>query len=456
MKRTTIIALWATLPVACGGGGGGAGPSDPGGGGTDLAGPSDRGPHTDLSGPPPAIEVAADITGDVTWPAGATVTLKKHVFVENGTLTIEPGVTVLGENGTSLVITASGRINAQGTAQAPIVFTSAQPAGSRAPGDWGGVVLLGQAPINVAGGSEKVEGFPATEARTVFGGADPTHDCGTLRYVRIEFAGFELAPDNELNGLTLAGCGSKTVVDYVQVHKGADDGVEAFGGTADLRHVVITQPDDDGLDWDFGWTGRVQFLIVQQNALVGDNGIEADNNKNDNDAAPRSMPEVWNATFVGSDADPGTAGKTQSIAMFRRGTAGHIRNAVMAHFSDHGIQVNDAATVSQMQQGHLFVKNSIFHDIANDDAGAFGKSDQAGFDVAAAVLDPAHSNRQTDPMLEDARNLGAPDFKPKAGSPALTGGATPPSDGFFDPSATFVGAIGTADWTADWTAYPGD
>ncbi len=456
MNKATIIAFWTAVAAACGGGGGGSGPSDTGGGGSDPGGSSDSGPQADSPNPPPVIEVTADITGDVTWPAGVTVRLKKHVFVENGTLTIEPGVTVLGESGTSLVITPSARIDAQGTKEAPIVFTSALPVGSRAAGDWGGVILLGKAPINVAGGSEKVEGFPATESRTNYGGTDATHDCGTLRYARIEFAGFELAPDNELNGLTMGGCGSKTVVDFVQVHKGADDGVEMFGGAADLRHIVVTQPDDDGLDWDFGWTGRVQFLIVQQNALVGDNGFECDNNKNDNDASPRSMPDIWNATLIGSNADPGTAGKKQYIAMFRRGTAGGVHNAVMAYFADGGITVNDASTVAQMEEGRLFVKNSIFFDIANEDAAAFGKSDQAGFDVAAAVLAAANSNRQVDPMLADPLNLTSPDFRPQAGSPALTGGATPPSDGFFDSSAAFVGAVGTEDWTAGWTAFPND
>lgn len=456
MNKTTLIVLWAAIAVACGGGSDDTSATDTGGGGGDTGGGTDLGPRPDTPVTPLTIVVTSDITGNVRWPSGATVHLKKHVFVENGTLTIEPGVTVLGDNGTSLVITPSARIDAQGTRDEPIVFTSAKPVGSRNAGDWGGVILLGRAPVNVAGGTEKVEGFPATESRTNYGGSDPTHDCGTIRYIRIEFAGFELAPDNELNGLTVAGCGSKTMIEYVQVHKGADDGVEMFGGQADLRHILVTQPDDDGLDWDFGWTGRVQFLIVQQNALVGDNGFECDNNKNNHDASPRSMPEIWNVTLIGSNADPGTAGKKQKGALFRRGTAGHIHNAIVAHFSDGGITVNDAATVNQVTGGHLYIKHSIFHDIANGNAAAFGQSDQAGFDVASAILAAANSNRTADPMLGDPLNLAAPDFRPKAGSPALTGGATPPADGFFDSAATFVGAIGSDDWTAGWTSFPND
>lgn len=400
------------------------------------------------------IEVNADLSGLTTWAAGSRILLKKHVFVLDGTLTIEEGVTVLGEPGTSLVVTPTARLVAEGTKDSPVVFTSAQPDGTRGAGDWGGVVLLGRAPINVAGGSEKIEGFPATDARTTYGGTDATHDCGSLRYVRIEFAGFELAPDNELNGLTLGGCGSATVVDHVQVHKGADDGVEMFGGTADLKHILITQPDDDGLDWDFGWQGRVQFLIVQQNGVVGDKGIEADNNKNDNDAAPRSMPEIWNATLIGSDSEPGTAGKEQSGMHFRRGTGAKVHNAILAYFTDFGIQLNDESTKGQADAGNLYLKNSIVWDNANDTVSLPTQADVAGFDATAFFLGAAMANRVADPLLTDATDLAAPSLQPKAGSPARTGAGTPPAGGFFDATATYVGAMGDTDWTTGWTSFP--
>jgi len=447
-NRVWMVLVSGCLASACGSGDGGS--TNPPGG-RDLPGARDT--SQDASGAQ-TLEVNADITGNTTWRAGSTVRLRRYVFVENGTLTIEPGVTVFGDQGSALVITPSARLVAEGTRDAPIVFTSAQPVGSRAAGDWGGVVLLGNAPINVAGGTEKIEGFPASESRTNYGGSDADHDCGRLRYVRIEFAGFELAPDNELNGLTMGGCGRKTVVDYVQVHKGADDGVEMFGGTADLRHIVVTQPDDDGLDWDFGWTGRVQFLIVQQNALVGDKGIEADNNKNNNDATPRSAPEIWNATLIGSNADPGTAGKTQSGIHFRRGTAGRLSNVVLAFFADNGIVLDDAATRTQAENGALSVRNSIFWDNANDTASLPTKTGLDGFDPTALFLDASNQNRVTDPGLTAPLDLAAPSFLPKAGAAVRTGGATPPDNGFFDTTATYVGAIGDQDWTAGWTAFP--
>src|SRR5690606_30410337 len=183
MRRLAIpLSLAFLLPLAaCGDDGGNADkPDGGGGGGGDV------------------VEVTADIDGDATWTADQTYLLKDHIFVKNGVLTIEPGTTILGAAASSLVITSSAAIDARGKADAPIVFTSAVPAGGRAPGDWGGVVLLGLAPINVAGGVENIEGFPAGTTSTEYGGTDDAHDCGTMNYVRIEFAGFELAVDNEL------------------------------------------------------------------------------------------------------------------------------------------------------------------------------------------------------------------------------------------------------------------
>jgi hypothetical protein len=405
-----------------------------------------------------SIAVTGDITTNTTWSAGNTYTLRNHIFVKDGaTLTIEPGTTVQGLRGSSLVVTSTGRIAAVGTAAAPIVFTSAQPDGYRSPGDWGGVVLLGLASINVTGGTNQIEGFPSGTSGTTYGGSDDTHDCGTIKYARIEFAGFQLAVDNELNGLTVGGCGSLTELDYIQVHKGADDGIEFFGGTADLKHAVVTQPDDDGLDWDYGWTGRVQFVVVQQNALVGDKGIEADNNGSAHDASPRSKPTIYNVSLVGSNSEPGTAGKNQGAIHFRRGTAGHVYNAIVLGFTDKVIDVDGSATVAQFEAGELFVKNSLIYDNANitDTTTLWPDSaNDGGFEEATRFFDVALSNDAVDPQLTAPYDLAAPSFLPVTGSAALTGGATPPSGGFFDVTASFKGAFGNANWMSGWTAFP--
>lgn len=314
-----------------------------------------------------------DITDAQTWTTGNTYVLQGTVFVTaGGSVTIEPGVLVRGQSGSSLVVSADGTIDAQGTSDMPIVFTSTVDDGAM-PGNWGGIVLLGRAPINVVGGVNNVEGFAGQEDKTEYGGEDAAYNCGTLRYIRIEYAGFELSLDNELNGLTVAGCGSDTVIDYIQVHLAEDDGVEFFGGTAGLRHVVITQADDDSLDWDQGWSGNVQWLIVQQSTTRGDNGFESDNNGNNNDATPRSTPTLWNVTLVGGG---GPVEDDQGAMTLRRGTGGNIHNAIITRFSAFSADVRDWATVQQAQSGVLSIETSYFYDNAS------GAGWPDGFDIA--------------------------------------------------------------------------
>lgn len=441
------IGMIVFLLASCG--------SDDGGGG----GGADAPPSVTPDAPPgggETITVSADLTADAHWTADNTYVLAGHVFVLGGTLTIDPGTVVKGENGSALVITGAARIVADGTAEAPIVFTSNQPEGERETGDWGGVVLLGRAPINVSGGTSRMEGFPPEEARVVYGGADAAHDCGVLRYARIEFAGFALDADKEINGLTLAACGTGTVVDYVQLHRGKDDGLEIFGGTVNVKHLVVTLPMDDGLDWDFGWVGKLQYAIVQQSPVNGNMGIEADNNNNDNDATPRSNPEIWNLTLIGSDAEPGGASENQRAMHLRRGTAARISNALVMAFADGAVDIDGTASAAQATAGNLVITSSIFFDNANAATWPTEVEDNdGGFDEAAYFAEGEHANRFMNPMLADPMDPLAPSFRPMAGSPAMSGAATP-SGAFFDPAGAHVGAIGATDWTAGWTAYPRD
>lgn len=417
--------------------------------------------------PPPdsnQVNVAAgDLTADTTWVASKTYTLKGQVFVTAGTLTIEAGTVIKGDPGSVLVITKTGKLNAVGTAAKPIVFTSStSPARS---GDWGGVVMLGDAPINVTGGKNKIEGFPdSIGVKIEYGGATAAHDCGKLKYARIEYAGFRFGSDNELNGLTLGGCGTATEIDYVQSHLGLDDGVEIFGGTVNVSHLVITQPDDDGLDWDLGWNGTAQFVIVQQKSGLGDKGFEADNNKSNNEATPRSSPALWNVTLIGGDSP---AVKKQGGMHLRLGTAARINNAVIAYFNQFPVDIDGASSVGQWNGGGLSIKNTYFVKATTPTSlwipdfdksmvnGVLTENDcvsGACFDEQAALTAEATNKFDVDPLLGDAKNLTAPNWKPNAGSPVLTGCGTPPAG--FDTQATFCGAIGATDWTAGWTAYP--
>jgi hypothetical protein len=412
------------------------------------------------------VDVTEPITAATTWTKDKNYVLKNIVYVDGAVLTIQPGTKILGERGSALVVTRSGQLLAEGTATEPIVFTANYPEGMRGVGNnnWGGVLLNGKAAINVTGGDNKAEGL-ADEPRNRYGGGmtpDNAHSCGKLRYVRIEFAGQPLSANDELNGLTLNACGTGTVVDYVQVHRGIDDGVELFGGSVDLKHLVITGSDDDGLDWDQGWTGRAQFIAVQQLPGRGNHGIEADSNRASQDATPRSSPKLYNVTLVGRAPDSSDPGEGRSRGMaLRVGTAGLLNNVIVTNFNDWAMFVDGSNSQARWTDGSLGVKNSIF--FKNPMAAwqnvrpsnlADGGVVADNFDEEMALSAPSLNNRQVDPLLPSATNVTAPVFKPLTDSPALMGGATPPGDGFFDVTATFVGAVGAADWTAGWTAFP--
>lgn len=412
------------------------------------------------------VDVTEPITTATTWTKDKKYVLKSIIHVDGAVLTIEPGTTIAGDRGSALIVTRTGQLIAEGTAAAPIVFTANFPEGMRGVGNnnWGGLLLNGKAALNVTGGDNKAEGL-ADEPRNRYGGGatpDDAHSCGKLRYVRVEFAGQPLSANDELNGLTLNACGTGTVVDYVQIHRGIDDGIELFGGSVNLKHLVITGSDDDGLDWDQGWTGKAQFLVVQQLPGRGNHGIEADSNRASQDALPRSSPTLFNVTLVGrapDSSDPGE-GRSRGVVL-RVGTAGLINNAIVTNFNDWAMFVDGSNSQARWTDGSLTVKNSIFF---KNPMAAFqnvkpsnltdGGVVADNFDEEMALLAPSLSNRQVDPLLAQATVVTSPVFKPLMDSPALTNGGTPPNDGFFDVTATFVGAVGTTDWTTGWTAYP--
>lgn len=422
-------------------------------------------PDADTTGPQ-TIRLNEDITEDTTLVSGNTYIIPrlKYLFVMPGvTLTIEPGTVIQGEQGAVLVVTRGARIEAEGTPEDPILFTSSQPDGEKTPGWWGGVLVLGSAPINTNVNSTppsteaQFEAFTSAIDEGLYGGTDPEDDSGTLKYARIEFGGFNYLSDREFNGLTLCGVGSGTEIDYVQIHGGKDDGIEFFGGTVNVKHIVVSQNQDDGLDTDNGWQGNGQFIVVQHvspdGATDASNGSESDNHGTSASytAMPRTMPTMYNVTWIG---DRSYTGGTSMAGVFRRGTGGHYYNVIITGFPG-GLEFRDAATAAQLDAGNFFFKNSILFDNAAD--GNNWPPPQASNDIVEStyMTDSTWSNRFVDPMLDaEATDKAAPTFRLQAGSPALTGGATPPDDGFFDTTATFVGAVGTEDWTAGWTAYP--
>lgn len=413
------------------------------------------------------IRLNDDITADTTFEAKNTYVIPrlKQLFVKNGaTLTIEPGTVIQGEQGAVLVITRGSKINAAGTKDKPIVLTSAQPMGQRTAGFWGGLLILGAAPVNVnklatpPSDEATFEAFTSAIPEGKFGGTNAADNSGTLKYVRIEFAGFNFVADREFNNLTLCGVGSGTTIDFVQVHGGTDDGVEFFGGTVNAKHIVSSQNQDDGFDTDNGWNGKVQFLIVQNishpaTLPEATNGYESDNHgtATSYNALPRTAPTIYNATIIGDHAYTGVA---SFAGVFRRGTSGQYFNHLFYGFPK-GPEFRDPETKAQLDAGMLAIKSSIF--FGNDASATNLPAAQATNDIDESAYINAANNDQLgmDPLMPTgAISKTAPVFKPNAGSPVMTMGATPPNDGFFDVTATFVGAIGTDDWTTGWTEYP--
>lgn len=231
-----------------------------------------------------------------------TYTLKGWVYVANGsTLTIPAGTIIKGDKATkaALIVEPGGKLIANGTAEQPIVFTSAQAAGSRRPGDWGGVILCGKAPNNSGVLAQQIEGGP----RTKHGGTDANDNSGSLQYVRIEFAGYPFKKDQEINGLTFGSVGAGTTIDHVQVSYSNDDSFEWFGGTVNCKHLIAFRGWDDDFDTDNGFSGHVEYGLAVRDSRIADasqsNGFESDNNASGSTAEPYTSATFSNITFLG-------------------------------------------------------------------------------------------------------------------------------------------------------------
>jgi hypothetical protein len=396
----------------------------------------------------------------MTLTSDKTYLLKEYVRVDSlVTLTIEPGTVIYGDNATmgTLIVSPGGKIIAEGTVENPIVFTSEfTKAGSEVEpnyGDWGGIILLGNAPINVPGGRTSIEG-PGDK----FGGNNPEDNSGVLKYVRIEYPGIALSLNNEINGLTFGGVGSGTTIDYVQVSYSGDDSYEWFGGTVNCKHLIAYRGWDDDFDTDFGFSGKLQFLLGVRDPEIADqsgsNGFESDNDGSGSTNSPRTSPTWWNVTMVGPKATAeSTVNSLYKRGMhLRRSSQNKINNAIVMGWPT-GVLVDGVNTVAGAVSGDMYMKNSIV-------AGCVKSLDTVSTGGATFTIADWFSNNNSvvlantsDVMLYDAFKIDNPNPMPKAGSPVLTGAGTPPNDGFFDASANFIGAFGATDWTFGWAKY---
>ena len=383
------------------------------------------------------------------------------------------------QQGTALVITRGSQLIAEGTADAPIVFTSNNFGSAATPprsGDWGGLVLLGDAPTNWdPPNAAQIEGLPTDEGRGTYGGSNADGSCGSLSYVRVEYAGYIVGRNNELNGITVGGCGGGTLIDHVQVHLGLDDGIEFFGGSANARYVVVTGTGDDSLDFDLGWTGNVQFYVAQQRDVAGEERcIEGDNHPNNYGRTPYSRPTIYNFTCIGSGT-PGTDPQ-DSIAL-RRGGQFTFRNGILWNSPDRGLFVQDSADSTGVMAGMdtiawfrgatpgtVFESNLIFAIGAEPDRNRYlsfstGSMAATGVDDIVTALQGANDDG-VDPMMPTAAtDFESPSFAPAAGSPAASGAAAlPTSPAGFWTAADYRGAVrpggtGADLWYTGWTRF---
>lgn len=431
-----------------------------------------------LTGGGRVCELAGTITSDTTLAQGNLYRLSGAVFVgqdqgpdvgspsgTSATLNIQAGVIVYGEQPTDfLVVSRGSQLEAPGLPGAPIVFTSDEDInedssvdnGDRTErGEWGGLIINGNAPINncanpAAPASCSASGEGGTGN---YGGNDANDDSGRLNYVRVQYAGFEITSDNELNGIAFQGVGDNTEIDFVQVHNNDDDGIEFFGGTADAKHLVITGVDDDALDWVAGWKGSAQFVLIDGTG-VGDNGFEADNNSSNNSVAPRSNPIISNFTLLGAP--------TEDLGMqIREGTGGLFINGVVASWDDACLDVDDAETFNIIDSGAPDVASNGVNDddlqidtvffscatnftndgAVEDDASA---SDDDAADALAFPLTPATFPGIT--VVGASTETGV-DF----GSDVIAPIDPTAFDSFFD-TVTVIGANGEEDdWFNGWT-----
>ena len=421
-------------------------------------------------------------TGTTTWTSNNTYILDGRVFVNAGdTLTIEAGTVIKGrpsedpQDASVLVVARGAYIDAQGTAELPIIFT-AEADDVTVAGDveaferglWGGVIILGNASTNRANVEGQIEGIEG-DARGTYGGNDDEDNSGILRYISIRHGGIAIAPDNEINGLTLGAVGSGTTIEYIEVFANQDDGVEWFGGTVNTKYLAVAYCGDDSYDYDEGFTGMGQYwFTIQDNE--GDRGGEHDGGTDPETGEPFAIPRVFNASYFGA-ANPDDGSRTIT---FRDNAGGMYRNSIFTDFG-RGIDIellsSGTHSYERFTEGDLVLENNIFWnidagmtgaDLFKISAGSFdGAADSAAtVDAAAAVLAAAFEggeNIYNNPVFAawnaNSRTPGemAFDPRPTVGGFAFRDLATAPDNGFYDDVA-FKGAFGGDLWVEGWSA----
>ena len=376
------------------------------------------------------VTVNSDITSNTTWSTGTVVLLQNKVYVtNNAVLTIQPGVIIRGDKATegTLIITRGAQIQAQGTSSNPIVFTSNFGAGSRAPGDWGGVIILGNASNNQPGGTAVIEGGLDT-LKAKYGGNNDNDNSGVFSYVRIEFAGFPFQPDKEINGLTLGSLGSATTVNNIQVSFSNDDSFEWFGGTVNCYNLVAYCGVDDNFDTDNGYRGHCQFLLGVREPSLADQctcstseGFESDNNAGGTTATPITSAVFSNVTEIGpyrGSTSNTIDAKFKRALRIRRNSSISLFNSIFTDWPT-GLHIDGSSSEANATANTLVFKNNVFAGmLANTQINA-----GSTFDIANFFSSNGNSSYTlgTDIMLTNPYDFTVNDFRPQSTSPVNSG-----------------------------------
>lgn len=412
----------------------------------------------------PTVTVTGVITSNTTWTKNNVYLLQGTVFVDSlVTLTIEAGTVVRGDANTvisALVIQRGAKIIANGTPCNPIVFTSSKAIGARTKGDWGGIIIEGRA-LNNLGTEVPIEGIGATNPRARHGGSSPNDNSGSLTYARIEYAGFVIATNNEMNGLTLGSVGSGTTIHHIQTSFGLDDAFEWFGGSVNCTHLVAYRCLDDDFDTDNGYSGTVQFALGVKDPAVADDptvstseGWESDNNGTAPfTLTPKTSAKFYNVTQIGAfRCSSNSGGITQPTANgFRRGarlrrnTELKIYNSILMN-NWRGL-IMDADVLANGQAA--FQNNVIAMDYTTVWSGTYAGAAVAAENAATSTYlnNPANGNTIISTpcdVLVNAWSFTNPDYRPNgAGSGAALAGAD------LTPGIQIETALFTANQTAE-------
>ena len=426
--------------------------------------------------------LSGKINADRTLKASNVYKLRGIVYLVDGaTLTIEPGTRIEGEKSTrgSLIVTRGTKLIANGTKDKPIVFTS--DAATPASGDWGGIVLLGRAKTNnsfngVAGVGEIEGGVNNGEGLGLYGGADDDDNSGSLKYVRIEYAGYAFLPDKELNSLTMGSVGSGTTIDNIQVTYALDDAYEWFGGAVNASHLIAYKTLDDDFDTDNGFRGRVQFGISLRDSGRADiskvESFESDNDANGSTLLPQTGAVFSNITAIGPRATTANVGNSLFLAgaQIRRNSTISIFNSIIMGWPT-GVLI-DASKGTPTDNNingttpTLFIQNTVISGCAKPVDYSASSTTPTGWNAAAATAwfnTAAYNNTiyatNDEVKLTAAFNYANPDFTPQTGSPVLSGASFTNSKvaSGFKP-VSFRGAVGAAgtedgDWWKGWTSF---